>query len=155
MAWAETDYAQCQQRPRSYRSRGVDIQRMDDHIDVRDKRNYAAAELYRLTGAAPWHQVFLQTTQLNQPNAQLYVWKSHEQHEAAWTYLNIDPKRVDSTVQQYCKQGLHPNDTGPGVGRKVNYFKKASQRAGSDRPARQSLPETGPDHRYRAHRSDQ
>ena len=106
MNWAERDYAQRGQRARSYRSKGVDIKRMDDHIDVSDKRNQAAAELFRLTGAARWHQVFLQTTQLNQANAQLYVWKSHEQREAAWTYLNTDPNRVDGALQQFCKQAL-------------------------------------------------
>lgn len=106
MTWAERDYAQRGQRVKSYRSRGIDIERMDDHIDVRDKRNYAAAELYRLTGAVKWHQVFLQTTKLNQANAQLYVWKSHEQREAAWTYLNTESSRVDRALQQSCKQAL-------------------------------------------------
>ncbi len=62
MEWAEQDYAQRQSRPATYETGGVKIERMDNHIDVRNKRNYAAAELFRLTGDERWHRVFLETT---------------------------------------------------------------------------------------------
>ena len=58
-------------------------------MDVRDMRNYAAAELFRLTGQARWHEVFLETTMLNKPDAVLYLWQSHEQRHGAWAYVSI------------------------------------------------------------------
>ena len=67
---------------------GVKIERMDNHTDVRDKRNHAAAELFRLTGNSKWHDVFVETTKLNKSDVDLYVWKSHEQSQAAWAYVN-------------------------------------------------------------------
>jgi endoglucanase len=106
MAWAEKDHAQRDQRPRSYESNGVTIERTDHQIEVREMRNYAAAELLRLTGDEKWHKVFMETTKLNQPNARLTVWKSHDQREAAWVYLNTRDDKVDSRVQQYCRQAL-------------------------------------------------
>ena len=93
MQWAEADYARRAQRSSSYTANGVKVERMDNHPDVRDKRNYAAAELFRLTGDSKWHDVFVETTMLNKSGVDLYVWKSHEQSQAAWAYVNTRPNR--------------------------------------------------------------
>jgi endoglucanase len=106
MSWAERDYAQRRRRGASYRSNGVEIECMDDRHQVRDMRNYAAAELFCLTADERWHRVFLETTKLNQPGAQLSVWRSHGQREAAWAYLNTKHKQVDQRLQQYCRQAM-------------------------------------------------
>ena len=106
MAWAEADYVQRSKRSASYTVNGVKIDRMDDHIDVRDKRNHAAAELYRLTNDSRWHDVFVETTQLNRPGVDLYVWKSHQQSEAAWAYVNTRPSGVDESLQAFCTQAI-------------------------------------------------
>jgi len=106
MAWAEDDYAQRTQRSASYTVNAVKIDRMDDHIDVRDKRNYAAAELFRLTGKLKWNDVFVETTKLNQPGVDLYLWKSHEQSQAAWAYVNTRRTGVDKSLQAFCRQAI-------------------------------------------------
>ena len=106
MNWAENDYAQRDRRPGSYSSNGVTIERMDNHTQVRDMRNYAAAELVHLTGDEKWQRVFQETTKLNQPAAQLYVWQSHEQREAAWVYVRTTHDKIDAQLQQHCRQAL-------------------------------------------------
>jgi endoglucanase len=106
MEWAEADYAQRGQRGSSYTVNGVEIKRMDDNIDVRDKRNYAAAELFRLTGDPKWHQVFIETTMLNKPGVDLYVWQDHEQSQAAWAYVNTHRAGVDRQLQEFCRQAI-------------------------------------------------
>jgi endoglucanase len=106
MEWAEADYAKRNQRSPSYTVNGVTIERMDNHIDVRDKRNLAAAELYRLTGDQKWHDVFVETTMLNKPGVDLYVWRSHEQSDAAWAYVNTHRQGVNKQLQQYCREAI-------------------------------------------------
>jgi endoglucanase len=106
MEWAEADYAKRQQRSSSYTVNGVEIELMDNHIDVRDKRNHAAAELFRLTGNPKWHDVFVETTMLNKPGMDLYVWRSHEQSQAAWAYVNTRRTGVDRQLQEFCRQAI-------------------------------------------------
>ena len=106
MEWAEADHANRAQRRASYTVNGVTIERMDEHTDVRDKRNYAAAELFRLTGNSKWHDVFVETTKLNKSGVDLYVWKSHEQSQAAWVYVNTDRTGVDRQLQEFCRQAI-------------------------------------------------
>lgn len=106
MKWAEDDYAKRTDRPSFYTVNGVKIDRMGDHIDVRDMRNYAAAELFRLTGDPQWNDVFVKTTMLNKPDAVLYLWQSHEQRHGAWAYVNIKRTGVDVNLQQYCRDAI-------------------------------------------------
>ncbi len=106
MEWAESDYAKRNQRSSSYTVNGVKIERMDNHTDVRDKRNHAAAELFRLTGDPKWHDVFVESTMLNKPGVDLYVWRSHEQGQAAWAYVNTNRTGVDVQFQQFCRQAI-------------------------------------------------
>ena len=106
MEWAEADYAKREQRSSSYTVNGVKIERMDNHIDVRDKRNHAAAELFRLTGNTKWHDVFVKTTKFNKSGVDLYVWRSHEQSQAAWAYVNTRRTGIDKQLQEFCRQAI-------------------------------------------------
>jgi endoglucanase len=73
-----------------------------DPHDVRDARNLAAAELFRLTGVKRWHDLFLDTTVMKDPKADLFRWQHHEQREAAWVYARTDWPGMDPTVKQNC-----------------------------------------------------
>jgi endoglucanase len=62
-------------------------------VQASDARNLAAADLFKLTGDARWHEVFLATTRFNTPGAALAGWPD-DQRDAAFTYLrtpNADP----------------------------------------------------------------
>ncbi len=41
---------------------------------------------------------------LNEAGAQLYVWQSHEQREAAWAYLNTHRPAVNRDLQEFCRK---------------------------------------------------
>ncbi len=79
--------------------------RNDPHA-VNDARNLAAAELFRLTGESEWHELFLSTTFLKDPQSSLYKWQSHEQRDAAWVYLRTDHPGVDRQVRANCLSAL-------------------------------------------------
>ncbi len=86
MAWAEREWPKTKLQP----------------WQVRDDRNLAALELYRLTQNQRWHEIFRQTTVLNQPNPTLYEWDHHNQRDAAFLYvrlrtiqLTMDPLTTD------------------------------------------------------------
>lgn len=78
----------------------------EDPHGVNDARNLAAACLFQLTGEARWHELFLATTAFKDPGVDLYVWRKHEQREAAWTYLRTDPGRTDPAVRNNCLAAL-------------------------------------------------
>lgn len=67
---------------------------------VRDSRNLAALELFRLTGDAAWHGLFLQTTVFKDPKQDVIVWDEHDQRDAAFLYARMPKSSVDATVQQ-------------------------------------------------------
>jgi endoglucanase len=62
--------------------------------------------LFRLTGNPKWHDVFVETTMLNKPGVDLYVWRSHEQSQAAWIYVNTRRAGVDKQLQEFCRQAI-------------------------------------------------
>ncbi|MHC5056369.1 MAG: glycoside hydrolase family 9 protein [Planctomycetota bacterium] len=66
---------------------------------VRDARNLAAAELFRLTGDARWHRVFLETTAFKDPKADVYKWKSHDQRDAAFVYARTEREGLDEAIR--------------------------------------------------------
>ena len=69
---------------------------------VNDARNLAAAELFRLTGDAQWHVVFVATSVFTDPKADLYKWKDHDQGHAAWVYARTDRPGMDEQVKRNC-----------------------------------------------------
>ncbi|KKK90099.1 hypothetical protein LCGC14_2726480, partial [marine sediment metagenome] len=77
----------------------------DPHA-VADARNLAAAELYRLTGERRWHEIFLATTAMTDPKAELFEWKHHEQREAAWVYCRTDRDEADAKIRKTCRAAL-------------------------------------------------
>ncbi|MBM3501970.1 MAG: hypothetical protein FJX74_25225, partial [Armatimonadetes bacterium] len=79
--------------------------RNDPH-QVRDARNLAAAELYRLTGDERWNRVFLDTTVFTDPGADLFIWQQQEQRHAPWVYAETDEPGVDAAIQRNCRAAL-------------------------------------------------
>ena len=81
MEWAEERYPAWKEDPTN-----TDYAKQE----VRDERNLAAIELYRLTGDKKWNDIFMQDTRLVDPNASLAVWGSHNQRNAAFVYATLD-----------------------------------------------------------------
>ncbi|MFP4056765.1 MAG: glycoside hydrolase family 9 protein [Candidatus Brocadiia bacterium] len=71
-------------------------------IEVRDARNLAAIELYRLTGEARWRDLFLATTFFKEPEAPLWEWRSHDQRDAAWVVLRLQRPGIPDAVKATC-----------------------------------------------------
>ena len=79
---------------------------LNDPHQVNDSRNLAAAELYRVTGDERWHQLFLNTTAFTDPDADVYVWQSHDQADAAWVYVVTQNRSVDEQIIENCYNAL-------------------------------------------------
>ena len=88
MAWAESRFGE---RP-SYPP------------DVRDARNLAAAELFRLTGDSAWNALFVKTTVFTKSGVDVFVWEDHDQREAAWVYLRTERPGVDEKIRGFCRE---------------------------------------------------
>ncbi|MDB9493670.1 glycoside hydrolase family 9 protein [Spirulina major CS-329] len=73
---------------------------------VNDARNLAAVELYRLTGESRWHDLFLQTTVFDDPDAPTMQWARHHQRDAAFVYARLRDRSVDSRVQRQARRAL-------------------------------------------------
>lgn len=67
---------------------------------IRDARNLAAVELFRLTGDVRWHQIFLQTTLFKDPKQETNVWDQQDQRDAAFVYARLPQAQVNATVRQ-------------------------------------------------------
>jgi endoglucanase len=77
---------------------------MARHAAVRDVRNFAAAELFCLTGELKWNNLFLETTPYkNSPGAVEYTWDSLDQGDCAWVYARADRPGVDEKVKRNCR----------------------------------------------------
>ncbi len=70
---------------------------------VKDQRNLAALELYRLTKNTQWHDIFLATTVFQDAKAEPYVYSSHEQRDAAFLYAQLTDMPVNQQVQANAK----------------------------------------------------
>lgn len=90
MKWAEEGYQKRRHR--------------DFPHAVKDDRNLAAAELYRLTGDERWHRIFVETTVFTQKNVPLKKWQHHDQTEAAFVYLQSKPR--DNLISQNAESAL-------------------------------------------------
>lgn len=99
IAFAEEEYAQTQ-----------NVQELPHQ--VRDQRNLAALELYRLTGESRWHDIFLATAIFRDGPAPLSAYDKQEQRDAAFLYVRLsnDPGSanlaVDSAVQRYALESF-------------------------------------------------
>ena len=93
MNWAETDR---EREEREYL--------MAKHLGIRDVRNFAAAELFCLTGDTKWNSLFLETTpHKNAAGPVDYAWDSLDQADCAWVYARADRPGVDEKVQRNCR----------------------------------------------------
>lgn len=68
-----------------------------------DERNLAALELYRLTQDSQWHDLFLETSAFQQAGTAAFVYRSHDQREAAFLYARLTGMPVDSQVQRHAR----------------------------------------------------
>ena len=73
---------------------------------VRDGRNYAAAELFRLTGDRQWHDLFVETSQLVDDEIPMFEWRSHDQSEAAWVFALTERDGMDEALKARCIQAI-------------------------------------------------
>lgn len=73
---------------------------------LRDARNLASADLFRLTGDMRWNEIFKSTTMLNKPDAVLFQWMSHDQSEAAWVYARTKTAGVDTQLRDFCMAAI-------------------------------------------------
>ena len=89
MAYAEKNYPE-------YQAKRI-IGERQHH--VKDQRNLAALELYRLTQDNRWHDIFLATTVFQDARAEPYVYSSHEQRDAAFLYARLKDLAVDQQIQ--------------------------------------------------------
>jgi len=72
---------------------------------IRDVRNFAAAELFCLTGESKWNNLFLETTPYkNSPGPVEYTWDSLDQADCAWVYARADCPGVDEKVKKNCRE---------------------------------------------------
>jgi endoglucanase len=94
MSWAERD------REREER----EYLMARDHA-IRDVRNFAAAELFCLTGDSKWNALFLETTPYKALAGPVeYTWDSLDQADCAWVYARTDRPGVDQKVRQHCRE---------------------------------------------------
>ena len=80
-------------------------QAADQHA-VKDARNLAALELWRLTQNERWHDVFLATTVFQTPEATSYEWDSHDQRHAAFLYAQLPPSQAKPNIQTNTRLAL-------------------------------------------------
>ena len=92
MAYAEANYQPGRYRPDSSGDNWRTHQ-------VFDYRNLAALELYRLTQATQWHDLFLETTAFQRADTDAVVHRSHDQRDAAFIYAGLTGMPVNSRVQ--------------------------------------------------------
>ncbi len=77
-----------------------------DNYHIRDERNLAAVELYRLTGDNRWHDIFLETTVYTDADVPPYEWKSHNQRDAAFVYARLEPVAGAEAIHDHAYQAL-------------------------------------------------
>lgn len=68
--------------------------------EVRDARNLAAIDCFRLTGDVVWHELFAATSLVRSAQSQS-AWKSHNQAEAIWAYVRTERDgRADELIER-------------------------------------------------------
>lgn len=79
-------------------------QREGDAPKVRDPRQHAAAQLFRLTGEARFHEAFRAALVVQKPEDPLMVWGQHDQQRAVWTYCLTERPEVDQALRERLRQ---------------------------------------------------
>jgi endoglucanase len=72
---------------------------------VKDQRNLAALELYRLTRSSQWHNLFLTTSVFQNAQAEASIYGQHEQRDAAFLYAMLN-SRLDGLSPRSDAQAL-------------------------------------------------
>jgi len=75
-------------------------------FQIKDARNLASAELFRLTGEKKWHDIFMETTALKGTETVLYKHDSFDQADAAWVYINTERKGIDNTMKKRFREAI-------------------------------------------------
>jgi endoglucanase len=103
MEWAE---ARLPEELRGVKDEGPEKMTKRARQAVRDARNLAAAELFRLTGDARWHDVFLASTVYHDPEQELSKWQVHDQRHAPWVYVRTEREGRDREVRESCLRAI-------------------------------------------------
>lgn len=71
--------------------------------DVTDQRSLAALEMYRLTSDRKWHELFLENTDLKNPENVPVGWVINPQIDAAFLYTQLSSDLIDDTLMKTAK----------------------------------------------------
>ncbi len=95
MEWSETEWARIREQPK-----------VKDRWEIPDDRNFAAIELYRVTGEKRWLDIFLQDTVLTAPKPELFAWGRHVQPSAAFSYCLLPDALADPAMKARARAAL-------------------------------------------------
>jgi len=93
MEWSEAEWARVRARP------GI-----AERWEIPDDRNFAAIELYRLTGERRWLDVFMEDTVLKDEQPELFAWGRHVQQHAAFAYTLLPDDLADADLKANARQ---------------------------------------------------
>jgi len=74
--------------------------------EIKDARNLAAIELFRLTGDKHWHDIFVEKTVFTDPKNSVYKHNSHSQSDAAWVYVTTEREGMNSGLKKNCREAI-------------------------------------------------
>ena len=113
MAYAESKYAK-----KGYAS-GLPHQ-------VRDQRNLAALELYRLTRQSQWHDIFLGTTVFHNAQAEVSIYGIQEQRDAAFLYARLNGHSTEKWGGKRSHAAALPIDSKVQANARASFFRYAN-----------------------------
>lgn len=88
MEWSEAEWAKVRGRPE-----------VQERWEIPDDRNFAAIELYRVTGEKRWLDVFMEDTVLKDETPELFAWGKHVQQHAAFSYCLLPDSLADPAMK--------------------------------------------------------
>ncbi|MGP1385042.1 MAG: glycoside hydrolase family 9 protein [Thainema sp.] len=100
------EYQDSAQRAMAYAEQVYQQEDYADDYRIRDERNLAAVELYRLTGDNLWHGIFLETTVYTDADVPTREWRSHDQRDAAYVYAQLEPVAGAEAIHEHAYQAL-------------------------------------------------